>query len=119
MGSTGTFVSARQPPAADHTSPCLLPTVPPDHDPPMLNTSPVDVVTLDWYPRPIVMAGPRVQVFAAGSYRLVFVLLLPPLTMIRPSGSIEVPGQNMSWAVLATAVRVTALVERFRMDVWV
>ena len=46
-------------------------------------------------------------------------LLLPPLIMIRPSGSIEVPGQNMSWPVLATWVWVTAPVVRFRMDVCV
>src|ERR1044072_8470050 len=30
---------------------------------------------------------------------LVFALLLPPVTITRPSGSTEMPGQNMSWPV--------------------
>ena len=42
------------------------------------------------------MSGPEVQAFVAGLYRVVFELLLPPLIMIFPSASTEVPGQNMS-----------------------
>ena len=63
------------------------------------------------------MSGPEVQAFVAGLYRVVFELLLPPLIRIFPSGSSEVPGQNMSCPVLATRAWVTLPVVRFRMDV--
>src|SRR3954470_6676788 len=38
---------------------------------------------------------------------LVRLLLVPPVTRIRPSGSAEMPGQNMSWAVSVTVRWVT------------
>src|SRR5919205_2592605 len=41
------------------------------------------------------------------------------MTMIRPSGSIEMPGQNMSWPVFDTSVWDTSPVVRSNMDVWV
>jgi hypothetical protein len=44
----------------------------------------------------------------AGSKMLVLLLLLPPLTRIRPSGSMLVPGQNMSWPVMLTSSSVAS-----------
>nr|WP_233441901.1 hypothetical protein [Lentzea atacamensis] len=38
--------------------------------------------------------------------------MLPPVTRMRPSASIDVPGQNMSWPVFATRRPLTCPVVR-------
>src|SRR5919198_6571633 len=50
---------------------------------------------------------------------LTFAALLPPATMIRPSGSAAVPGQNMSCPVLVTVRALTVPSARFIVAVWV
>jgi len=50
---------------------------------------------------------------------LVSAALAPPLTRIRPSASVVMPGQNMSWPVLDTSRSVEVDVAGSKVAVWV
>ena len=53
------------------------------------------------------IAAAVVQLLVLGLKRLVLLLDRPPLTRMRPSGRLLVPGQNMSWPVSETSLSVT------------
>src|SRR5688572_16320889 len=62
---------------------------------------------------------PSAQVPLLGSKMLVVPAVRPPLTRMRPSGRLAVPGQNMSWLVSFTSRSVEVPVAGSKVIVYV